>query len=286
MLSRFRRPQADLSIHVDETELHPGEELVARVVLLPESDFHVRQGTVALVCTENYVQRTSSQYGTYDSRKTVIHYRAEEKFLSDATVRNGLPHSTDVRLAVPAEAMPTMSGIKVSQIQPGITWEVVAFLDVAGARDIRFNQPVTVLSSPASDDISSQPAVAQTKHEQCALTLTVSSGDARSGDTLDGDLCAEVLQDVTAEEVRVALVRSEKFGNVQKNQTVDQVTFERDAALRSGQTREWRFKLDVGQVGVPSLKTEKSSVRWLVKAWLTRNMRRDLRIEQEIRVDI
>ena len=286
MLSRFRRPQADLSIHVDETALQPGEELEARVVLLPESDFHVRQGTVALVCTENYVQRTSNQYGTYDSRKTVIHYRAEETFLSDATVRNGLHHSTDVRLAVPAEAMPTMSGIKVSNVDPGITWEVAAFLDVAGARDIRFNQPVSVSSPPAPDAVSSRPVMTQIKHEQCSLTLTVSSGDARSGDTLDGDLRAEVLQDVTADEVRMALVRSEKFGNVQKNQTVDQVTFERDASFRSGQFREWRFKLDVGQVGVPSLKTEKSSVRWLVKAWLTRNMRRDLRIEQEIRVDI
>ena len=286
MLSRFRRPQADLSIHVDTTSLLPGEELEARVALLPESDFHVRQGTVALVCTENYVQRTSNQYGTYDSRKTVIHYSAGETFLSDATVRNGLPHSTDVRLAVPADAMPTMSGIKVSNVQPGITWEVAAFLDVARARDIRFSQPVTVLSPPASDDINSRSVATQTKHEQCALTLTVSSGDARSGDTLDGDLRAEVLQDVTAEEVRVELVRSEKFGNVQKNQTVDQVTFERDVSLRPGHTREWRFKLDVGQVGVPSLKTEKSSVQWLVKAWLTRNMRRDLRIEQEIKVEM
>lgn len=286
MLSRFRRPQADLSIHVDKMELRPGEELEARVVLLPESDFHVRQGTIALVCTENYVQRTSSQYGTYDSRKTVTHYSAEETFLSDATVRNGVPQSTDVRLVVPPDALPTMNGIKVSHVEPGIAWEVTAFLDVAGARDIRFNQPVTVLSSPASDDVRPRPVVARTKHEQCDFTLTVSSGDARSGDTLDGDLRAELLQDVTAEEVRVALVRSEKFGNVQKNQTVDQVTFERDASLRSGQLREWRFKLDVGQVGVPSLKTEKSSVQWLVKAWLTRNMRRDLRIEQEITVDI
>ena len=84
----------------------------------------------------------------------------------------------------------------------------------------------------------------------------------------------------------MALVRSEKFGNVEKNRTVDEVTFERDVSLRPGHLREWRFKLDVGEVDVPSLKTEKSSVRWLVKAWLTRNMRRDLRIEQEIRVDM
>ncbi len=209
-----------------------------------------------------------------------------ETFLNDATVRNGVPHSTDVRLAVPAEAIPTMSGIKVSHVQPGITWEVAAFLDVARARDIRCSQPVSVLSPPASDDVRSRPVVAQTKHEQCALALTVSSGDARSGDTLDGDLRAEMLQDVTAEEIRVALVRSEKFGNEGKNKTVDEVTFERDVSLRPGHMREWRFKLDIGQVGVPSLKTEKSSVRWLVKAWLTRNMRRDLRIEQEIRVDM
>ena len=58
----------------------------------------------------------------------------------------------------------------------------------------------------------------QTKHEQCALTLTVSSETPARETPWDGDLRAEVLQDVTAEEVRVELVRSEKFGNVQKNQ--------------------------------------------------------------------
>ena len=286
MVSRFRRPRADLSIQVDRTELQPGEELEARVVLLPESDFRVRTGTIALVCTETYVQKTSSQYGTHYSRKKQVLFNMEESFLNDATVRNGVPHSPDVRLAVPADALPTMTGIKVSHVVPGISWEIQAFLDVAGARDIRSEQPVSVSALPAADDVRARPAVAQSKHEQCAMTLTLSNGDACTGDTLDGDLRAEMLQEVTAEEVRVALVRSEKFGNEQKNQTVDEVTFERDASLRSGQLREWRFKLDVGQVGVPSLKTEKSSVRWLLKGWLTRNMRRDLRIEQEIRVDI
>lgn len=286
MVSRFRRPRADLSIHVDRTELRPGEELEARVVLLPQSDFRVRQGTIALVCTEIYVQKTSSQYGTHYSRGKQVLFNIEESFLNDATVRNGVPHTTDVRLAVPADALPTMTGIKVSHVEPGISWEVQAFLDVVGARDIRSEQPVSVSALPATDDIRSHPVVAQSKHEQCAMTLTVSNGEARSGDILDGDLRAEMLQDVTAEEIRVALVRSENFGNEEKNLTVDEVTFDRDVTLRSGRTREWRFKLDVGQVEVPSLKTEKSSVRWLVKAWLTRNMRRDLRIEQEIRVEI
>ena len=66
---------------------------------------------------------------------------------------------------------------------------------------------------------------------------------------------------------------------------MDVVTLERDPTLQSGQTREWPFQLDIGQVGVPSLTTEKSSVRWLVKGILDRRMRRDLRVEQEINVD-
>ena len=81
------------------------------------------------------------------------------------------------------------------------------------------------------------------------------------------------------------LVRVEKFGNESQDHSVDVVTLERDPTLQSGQTREWPFQLDIGQVGVPSLTTEKSSVRWLVKGILDRRMRRDLRVEQEINVD-
>ena len=94
-----------------------------------------------------------------------------------------------------------------------------------------------------------------------------------------------MLDEVTTSEVRVELVRVEKFGNESQDHTVDVVTLERDETLRSGQPREWDFQLDVGHVTVPSLKTEKSSVRWLVKGILDRKMRRDLRVEQEINVD-
>ena len=256
----------------------------ARVALVPGSDFHIRQGTIALVCTENYVQKTSTQHGTYYSRKKEILFNAVEEFLNDTTVRNGVPRSTDVRLAVPADALPSLSGIKVSHVEPGITWEVTASLDVAGARDIHCNQPVSVMGPSGRMTRGPRPVVAQDQARAVHTYPHGVLGKARSGDTLDGDLRAEMLQDVTAEEIRVALVRAEKFGNEGKNKTVDEVTFERDVSLRPGHSREWRFKLNVGQVAVPSLKTEKSSVRWLVKAWLTRNMRRDLRIEQEVRV--
>ena len=286
MISWLRRPRADLSVHVDKTELRPGEGLEARVALLPESDFLVRRGTIELVCTETYVERTGTTHGTSTYKLTETLYSAGETFLSDVTVRNGVPHTTDVMLAVPTDGIPTVSGTKIGSNEPGIAWEVMAFIDVAGARDLRRSQPIVVLSSPASEERVARPVVTQVKHEQCALALTVSSGDARSGDRLVGELRADMLRDVSAEEIRVELVRSELFGNVPKDATVDEVTLERDISLRSGQLREWKYQLDVGEVAMPSLRARKSYVRWLVKAWLTRNMRRDLRIEQEIRVDI
>ena len=65
MLSRFRRPEADLRVLLTRTVLHAGDELNARVELVPKSSFLVREGRVELICTETYVQKTSSQYGTH-----------------------------------------------------------------------------------------------------------------------------------------------------------------------------------------------------------------------------
>ena len=280
MLSRFRRPEADLQVRTDKTMLHPGDELEARVTLVPKGDFHVRHGKVELVCTESYVQRVSSQYGTSYHRRTETLSRAGETFIDDRAVRRRMPYSTDVRLVVPPDALPTIVGTKVSSVQPGIAWAVTASFDVAKARDIRQSQEVTVVKPPALDDARPRPVVAESRHRQCALTLELSSNDARSGDRIDGRLRAQMLEDVTASEIRV-----EKFGNAGGDHAVDSVTLERDVSLQSGRTREWRFRLDVGRVGVPSLKTEKSSVRWLVKGVLSRSLRSDPRVEQDITVD-
>ena len=127
MLSRFRRPEADLRVQTDKTMLHPGDELEARVVLVPKGDLHVRHGKVDLTCTESCVQRVSTQYGTSYHRSTQTLSRAGETFIDDRTVRRRTPYSTDVRLVVPPDALPTIVGTKVSSVQPGIAWAVTAY---------------------------------------------------------------------------------------------------------------------------------------------------------------
>ena len=280
----FRRPDVDVQISVNKSEFRAGDKLDARVALLPNGDYRVRQGRVELVCTETWVQRVDSQYGPSYHRKTEVLSRQGETFMEDQAVRNGVPYPADLRVTLPQDALPTISGAKVQKIEPGIAWAVTVDLDVARARDIHESQEITVVATPTPRGDRSVPTVTESERGGCPLTLELSQSEARSGNRVDGALRAEPQQDMTASEARVELVREEKFGNTAKNQVVDAVTFERDLSLQSGDEREWSFSLNVGRVAVPSLKTEKSSVRWLVRGLLDRSLRTDPKVEQDIDV--
>lgn len=282
--SEFGRPKTDLNIRVGNDTLQPGDEVEARVELLPREDFHVRLGKVELVRVETCVQITRSQYGTHYSEKTHDTSLAQETLMENRTVRRMGGSSTNVRFVLPEDALPTMNGAVVQKIEPGIAYEVRVSLDVARGRDISESQEFTLGGIPTPDDAPPLPVVEQAEHRQCALALELSRSRARSGDRIEGSLRADMLDDLEVAGVRVELVRSEKFGNEAQDHVVDKADFDQDAKLQSGQAREWRFSLAVGEVDLPSLKTENSSVTWLVKGILDRRMRRDLRVEREISV--
>ena len=308
MLSRFRRPRADLQVELDKVSATPGEEVAARITLSPDADFEIRGGSVALVCVETYVQKISNQYGTSYHRKTNFLSRQEESFSGSGVIRKGTQYSTQVAFTMPDDALPTMRGAVVQKIEPGISWQVSASMDVAKARDLSASREIEVPAQPAFGKLSAgasatspRPSVAEVQHNQCALTLRLDSAQARSGDTLAGSFSARMIRDVSVQEIRVDLVRVEKFGNEEKEHTTDSVTLSQAATLtpdapprrklgaadnKRQKALEWDFQLSVGRVELPSLKTEKSSVRWLVKGVLSRPMRTDLRVEQEVAVDI
>ena len=274
-----------MRIHPDKTVLHAGDDLDVRVELLPRSDFDIRHGKLELICTETYVQKTSSQYGTHYQKKTETRSSVGETFSDTGSLRSGVKYSTSVRLAVPPDAPRSIRGTDVRSIEPGITWEVRASLDVAKARNLQESQVVTVVEHPPNEVPPPRSVETEVVHRQCSLSLELSSTVVRTGDRLEGKLRAAMLQEVTASEVRVELVREEKFGNDAQDHVVEQLTLERELSLGADVQNEWRFKLNVGDVGVPSVKTEKSSVRWLVKGILARAMWPDLKVEQEIAAD-
>ena len=83
----LRRPDVDVQISVNKSELRVGDRIDARVALLPNGDYRVRNGRVELVCTETWVQRIDSQYGPSYHRKTEVLSSDGETFLEDQTVR-------------------------------------------------------------------------------------------------------------------------------------------------------------------------------------------------------
>ena len=290
MLSRFRRPAADFRVELSETAFRPGDELQVRVSLVPRDGFQVRRGRVEILCVESYVDRVdnvrTSSYGS-GTRKlglTHIRNRYEKVIMDDVRLRRGLPRYFDVDWTVPLDAVPTAAGASSDMNDVGITWMVRTSLDVAGARDFNDRQEITVLCPATDADGSPSPVVAEDADDECALTLTLDEGIARPSDTIEGSLRAELLTDMSLSEVRAELFRVEVFGYEGEDYHEDSVILESDVALRRGETREWRFQLKIGQVHAPSLRTELSSVTWLVRGVLAKRMRLDTRIEQEIRV--
>ena len=279
-------------MELSETTLKPGEELNIRVSLVPRDGFQVRRGAVVIECIESYVELSpgmnTGRYstGTQRLKGTRILYRQEEVIIDDRRMRRGLPFYADVDWVVPSGALPRVIGHTRDVFDVGIAWKVTTSLDVAGARDFYDQQQIVVGSPPADADGPTEPLVRELADEESALTLTLSKGGYNSWEMIEGTLRAEISQDLDVTEVRAELVRVEAFGYDGDDFLAGRIRLEGDPDLRQGETREWHFQLETGEVYAPTLRTDYSSVRWLVRCVLARRMRFDSFIEQEVWVGV
>ncbi len=278
-------------MEIDRTTLHPGEEVRGRISLIAKGEFFVRSAIVELVCVETYVEKVITydhRYGNQQENRdaTITHSRAREIFMRDMTMRRALPFSTDVSFAVPADAPLTAVGANVDSVQPGIAWTLKTSLDVANALDIRRDQEIRVVRESEPGDAPSGTLVSETSTEQCILSLRVPSGRVRSGETVEGVLHAQAIEDFDVSEVRAELIRVEVFGDSEREIRVVRASLQSDVSLSAGEKRDWRFRMNVGEVRAPSMKTRNSSVRWLVAGVVARRMRFDSRVVLEISVDV
>ena len=189
-----------------------------------------------------------------------------------------------------------------------ISWKVVATLDISSAVDMLAESEICVLKplelpdwfrTPISDDSAEVSNVK--KSGVCSMILSLHSSDFsstdvvygsndvvvfRSNDVVEGVVSVAALKgkDVTAHGVVVELIRREKFGDLKGYISVDKFNFRGDLTLSSEQRAQVPFQLNVGQVEVPSLKLEHSSVVWLVKSTLDVWMCADPSVSQEINV--
>jgi hypothetical protein len=273
MLSRFRRPKADISLEVSDEPYWPGDKVDVRVSLLPRDSFYVREGRIELVCIETYYLHFSE--GEPIKRKRELS-RTEAPFLSETRVVEGLPCGGRGIISVPPEAPPTIKG-DIAEI----SWQVRAAVDVAGTRDIHQSRDITVLcQAPAP----SPPGAAEETFDQCTLSLSLSSTTVGEGETLQGRFRVRLRQDLSVQGIRVELACQEKAKDKEVTTVKDLMLLKNQEVLAAGQVLEWPLRLHVPRHRLPSTKVHTTLVTWRVKGILDRSMREDLQVEQLITV--
>ncbi len=283
VISRLRRPDADLEVTVSPASAAPGDRVDARISLNARQDFTVRRGVVELVRIETYIQRVQHQHGqSHHRRRHHVSFTTEE-FLGSEQVRDGGSLSGRYRFTIPEDAIPTLDGVRAHGIDPGIAWGVRAKLDVARARDLSATEPIVVEHGRDQDATGPTAAVEQQQHSQGMLTLDIDADRARSGDVIGGVFRIDLGESVDVQGVRAEIARVEKFGDGGGAHAVDSMSLAGETNLQPG-IREWPISLTLSTVSAPSMAAEKSSIRWLVRGILDRRMRRDLQVEREILV--
>ena len=58
MLSRMRRPNAELTVELNAGPHRLGEPISGRMILIPGESFEVREGKLELICIETYYEKT------------------------------------------------------------------------------------------------------------------------------------------------------------------------------------------------------------------------------------
>jgi hypothetical protein len=273
MLSRFRRPKADISLEVGEGPFWPGDRVDVRVSLSTRESLHVREARIELACIETYYV-AASQGPPF--KNTQVLFLESTPLLSETRVIEGFPQGGSFSFSIPREAPPTVRG-DVAEI----SWLVRAAVNVAEARDVHQSRDIIVLS-PVPE--RSPPQTAEETYAQCTLSLSLSSTTVGEGETLQGVFRVEVRQNLGVQGIRVDLECQEKARDKVVWTVKDPVLLKGQEELTAGQILEWPLRLHVPKHRLPSTETHDTLVVWRVKGILDRRGRLDLDVEQKIDV--
>ena len=142
--------KAEMIVSVDKMAegkvvARPGDKLEVNVEFTPKKDFYVRRATVELVRIDRHVsERTvyDSDFGlrgrkTVHSQETERHVIFTVTFLEDENVYANEKQTSEIRVTIPSDILPTVIGIPEHGVKPGIFYELRTTLDIPKALDVR-----------------------------------------------------------------------------------------------------------------------------------------------------
>jgi SpoOM protein len=275
--------KADVQVSLDRDSVLPGETVEATIRILGgRKDLEVQEGRLELLYENEYTYR--HRVGSGSTRRTKSSTTTDRavvdsvRFLEAGAVAADTPHDATASLTVLADAAPSAEG-EITKVR----WKVVATLARPHAMDVHGRAPLTVLSRAGA----ALDAPEVETRDGLELSFRLDREHFGPGDLVHGALIATPLRACRMTEARVELVRREEVprneGNTKEVEEAAAI-LDSEVSLSLGAPREWPFQLQLPPVVVPCLRTEHSSVTWLLKGIGSRRLRRDYRITQPIDV--
>lgn len=283
ILSRFRRPKAEIEIETTGGSFQPGGTIDVQITIRPTMGLNIRTGQVELTCNEQWWDK-GTPAGSGDGKlevRSVLSQPLVQSFIADTEFTSTEPVVRYARIQIPNRAPPTVHG-SITRV----SWELTGRLEVGSGSPITSSREITVLTPPVVQTGRSVAALTEeASFSGCTLAMVLVNDAVGAGGYLEGELRARMNGTEQAKDIRIELHSVETAGDRQAESLREQVSLESNVQLTSEEPYVWAFSLPVPERTLPTVKNGHTTVSWLLKAVVETKETPDVyRVEREVQV--
>lgn len=263
----------------------PGETIHARVSVQGVKDLKIQAARIALVSREEYEYQSESRdsdgdRSTSKTRTTDEVNVWQEQFMGETTIKGNSNQTFEFDMLLPPNALPSVDGGKILNHE----WVVKTTLDRKLLSDTEDKQTIYVPSGPSDNmrgageyGFSNEPAEAE-------LLLKLPNTQFALGETIAGEFIIRPQKDFDVSDIRVELEQFEDVprdeGNTHKEKR--EVKLAGGTKLKRGNELVLPFQIKISGSAPVTCHTRHGSIEWVLRGVLSRRMRGDTSVEQEI----
>lgn len=287
MFDFLKGGKATLTVTLDRaTKIYaPGETIHANVRVEGVKDLKIQAAKIALVSREEYEYKyeTRDSDGDLETRtsKTTDELKVWEKqFLNETTIKANSNQTFEFDIPLPPNALPSVEGGNILNHE----WLVKTTLDRKLAGDVEDKQTVYVLAPASNKMLGAGTYGSSNEPGEAELSLRVSNTQFAVGEIIAGEFIIRPQKDFDVTEIRVELERIESVPRDEGNTVQDAQTVKLAGGtkLTRGNEMVMPFQIKVPTSAPITCRTRHGSIEWMLRGVLSRRMRGDTIVEQEI----
>ncbi len=276
-----------VSIEIDPGQgpFYPGSPLNVSITLRSKKKVKVSEVRAVLLFHEQYRYKAVEEDDDGDRQTRV--YTAHKDWevhkdllMGGETIPGGFEQTYQLDWKIPEDAQPPYSG-KVIQAK----WLIKVTLDRKLRKDINKEIELPIIVPPPGTHGGAGEYGHASHSDKADMQLWLPRVEWVEGETIEGKLKIYAHDNISCNHVRIELTRKEEV--FRENGNVFTVTEFKErisggVKLRSGETSEIPFSVAIPKKGCPTLDTPVGRVTWTLKGILSRRLRKDFTVTQEI----